>query len=68
MLKNTWNKMRIFAKKASGVGGMDNEDGVTAIEYGLIAGLVSVTIVAFMGVLSSALTAAFAKIAASLPI
>ena len=43
-----------------------NEDGATAIEYGLIAALISVVIIAIMGTLSGGLTAAFAKIAAAL--
>ena len=45
-----------------------DESGATAIEYGLIAALIAVVLVAVMGTLGGGLTAAFASIAASLTI
>lgn len=41
---------------------MKNESGATAIEYGLIAALIAVVLVAVMGTLGSGLTTAFGKI------
>ena len=45
---------------------MKQEDGATAIEYGLIASLVSVVIVAALTTLGSGLTTTFGSIAAAL--
>ena len=47
-----------------------NEEGATAIEYGIIAGLMAVVLVAIFGPgggLTSALTATFTAIAGILP-
>ncbi len=41
--------------------------GVTALEYGLIAGLVAVVIVGAVGALGTKLTAVFTAISAALP-
>jgi pilus assembly protein Flp/PilA len=43
-----------------------NEDGVTAIEYGLIAALIAVAAVTVMGTVGTNLSATFTKIAGSL--
>jgi pilus assembly protein Flp/PilA len=43
-----------------------NEDGATAIEYGLIAALVAVVIIAGLNTLSSSLNATFDHVASSL--
>ena len=45
---------------------LKNQSGATAIEYGLIAGLVSVVIIAIMTTLGGGLEAAFATIATAL--
>ena len=42
------------------------EEGVTAIEYGLIAAAISVVLVAVMGLVSGGLTSVFTRIAAAL--
>jgi pilus assembly protein Flp/PilA len=44
-----------------------DERGVTALEYGLIAGLVAVVIVGSMTKLGTALTTTFTTITAALP-
>ncbi|MBC7738959.1 MAG: Flp family type IVb pilin [Candidatus Saccharibacteria bacterium] len=44
-----------------------DESGATAIEYGLIAGLVSVVIVTALVLLGPKLTAVFTKITTALP-
>jgi pilus assembly protein Flp/PilA len=44
-----------------------DKQGVTAIEYGLIAALISVTIVAAVGLIGTDLQALFNTIAAALP-
>ena len=44
-----------------------DESGATAIEYGLIAGLVSVVIITALGVLGTKLDALFDLIAGKLP-
>jgi len=44
-----------------------DERGVTALEYGLIAGLVAVAIVTSVTALGGKLTATFAAITAALP-
>ena len=41
---------------------IQDENGATAIEYGLIAALVSIIIIGGLGVLGSALTNAFSSI------
>lgn len=43
-----------------------NENGATAIEYGLIAGLISVVIVAVLTTVGTGLTARFTAIVAAL--
>ena len=45
---------------------LKNEDGATAIEYGLIAALVSVVIVGALTVLGGKLTSTFTSISAAL--
>jgi pilus assembly protein Flp/PilA len=45
----------------------NDERGVTALEYGLIAGLVAVVIVTSVTALGSKLTGTFTTIAAALP-
>jgi len=45
---------------------MKNESGATAIEYGLIAALIAVVLVAVMGTLGSGLKTAFGSINTSL--
>jgi pilus assembly protein Flp/PilA len=45
----------------------NDERGVTALEYGLIAGLVAVVIVTSVTTLGTKLTATFTSIAAALP-
>jgi pilus assembly protein Flp/PilA len=44
-----------------------DEGGVTALEYGLIAGLVAMVIIASVTVLGTNLSTAFANITAALP-
>jgi pilus assembly protein Flp/PilA len=44
-----------------------DERGVTALEYGLIAGLVAVVIIGSVTALGGKLTAAFAAVSAALP-
>ncbi len=46
----------------------NDESGATAIEYGLIAGLVSVVIVTALVLLGPKLTGVFTKITTSLPV
>jgi pilus assembly protein Flp/PilA len=43
-----------------------NEDGATAIEYGLIAALIAVAAVTVMGTVGTNLSSTFSKIATSL--
>jgi pilus assembly protein Flp/PilA len=45
-----------------------NESGATAIEYGLIAGLLSVVIIAAVTLVGTNLTAVFSQIASALPV
>ncbi|ACR29093.1 Flp family type IVb pilin [Burkholderia glumae] len=45
---------------------LKEEDGVTAVEYGLIAGLMAVALVAAVGVLSGGISNAFSYIAGKL--
>jgi pilus assembly protein Flp/PilA len=41
------------------------EDGVTALEYGLIAALIAVVIIAAVGYLGTAVSQAFSKVGSS---
>jgi len=43
-----------------------NEDGATAIEYGLIAALIAVAAVTVMGTVGTNLSTTFSKVASSL--
>ena len=45
---------------------MRNEDGATAIEYGLIAALISIAAVAIMGTVGSNLSSVFTTVAGKL--
>ena len=45
---------------------MKDEEGATAIEYGLIVGLISLAIIGTAGVLGTDLSAAFTKISTKL--
>jgi pilus assembly protein Flp/PilA len=45
---------------------MRNEDGATAIEYGLIAALIAVAAVTIMGTVGSNLTSTFTTVAGKL--
>jgi pilus assembly protein Flp/PilA len=53
--------MNIFARF------LKNESGATAIEYGLIAGLIAVAIIAAVGLVGTDVTAVFQTIADKLP-
>jgi pilus assembly protein Flp/PilA len=44
----------------------ENEDGATAIEYGLIAALISIAAVTIMGTVGSNLTSIFTTVASDL--
>jgi len=55
--KNQMEKMIKFFKE---------EDGVTAIEYGLIAALISVAIIAILGTMSTSLQTIFQTISTAL--
>jgi pilus assembly protein Flp/PilA len=46
---------------------VQEEDGVTAIEYGLIAALIAVVIIASVKLVGTKLDAVFAAIAAAIP-
>ncbi|RXV73666.1 Flp family type IVb pilin [Burkholderia stabilis] len=46
---------------------LKEEDGVTAVEYGLIAGLVAVALVTAVGTLTGGISGAFTYIANQLP-
>jgi pilus assembly protein Flp/PilA len=45
---------------------MENKDGVTAIEYGLIAALIAVAAVVVMGTVGTNLSTTFSEVASSL--
>jgi pilus assembly protein Flp/PilA len=45
---------------------IENEDGVTAIEYGLIAALIAIAAVVIMATLGTNLSTVFSEVAASL--
>ena len=53
-----------FMKALSSV--RENEDGVTAIEYGLIAALIAVVIIVAVTAVGTSLTGVFNEIAAAL--
>jgi pilus assembly protein Flp/PilA len=53
--------MRAFFSKL-----IQDEAGVTAIEYGLIAALIAVAAVTIMGTVGTSLSTTFSKVAASL--
>jgi pilus assembly protein Flp/PilA len=55
------NLMRAFFTKL-----LQDESGVTAIEYGLIAALIAVAAVTIMGTVGTNLTSTFSKVASSL--
>jgi pilus assembly protein Flp/PilA len=57
--------MRTFLNNLTAL--VNDERGVTALEYGLIAGLVAVVIVTSVTTLGSKLNGTFASIAAALP-
>lgn len=44
----------------------NDEDGATAIEYGLIAALIAVTIIAALNAVSGSLSKTFSKVSSSL--
>ena len=44
----------------------DNQSGVTAIEYGLIAALIAVVIIVAVGLVGTDLTATFTSVSAAL--
>ena len=46
---------------------LKEEDGVTAVEYGLIAGLIAVALVTAMSTLTTGISGAFTYIASKLP-
>lgn len=45
---------------------LQNEEGATAIEYGLIAALISVAVIAILGTLGTSLIGTFTTVANSL--
>ena len=49
------------------LGFLKEEEGVTAIEYGLIAALIAVAIITAVGTVGTGLTATFNAVAAKLP-
>src|SRR5579872_236917 len=53
--------MRLYIKKF-----LSNEDGATAIEYGLIASLIAVVIIGAVSVVGTKLTATFNEVASNL--
>ena len=55
--------MREFSSKAAVWLGADKQDGVTAIEYGLLASLVALAIIVGAGLLGTKLGAMFTTIA-----
>ncbi|HEU0204609.1 MAG TPA: Flp family type IVb pilin [Burkholderiaceae bacterium] len=57
-MKNLFMKAKQFARE---------EDGVTAIEYGLIAALIAVIIIGSVQLVGQKLDGVFAAIAAALP-
>lgn len=57
-MKNLFLRVKQFGRE---------EDGVTAIEYGLIAALIAVVIIASVKLVGTKLDSVFAAIAAALP-
>jgi pilus assembly protein Flp/PilA len=57
-MKNVFLRAKQFVRE---------EDGVTAIEYGLIAALIAVVIIASVKLVGTKLDAVFAAIAAAIP-
>jgi pilus assembly protein Flp/PilA len=57
-MKNLFLRVKQFGR---------DEDGVTAIEYGLIAALIAVVIIASVKLVGTKLDAVFTAIAAALP-
>jgi len=57
-MKNLFLRVKQFGRE---------EDGVTAIEYGLIAALIAVVIIASVKLVGTKLDAVFTAIAAALP-
>ena len=57
-MKNLVNRVKQFVRE---------EDGVTAIEYGLIAALIAVVIIASVKLVGTKLDAVFDTVAAALP-
>jgi pilus assembly protein Flp/PilA len=57
--------MRTFLNNLSALA--NDERGVTALEYGLIAGLVAVVIITSVTTLGSKLSSTFANVAAAMP-
>jgi pilus assembly protein Flp/PilA len=55
--------MRQFARKVAGWFSLTSESGVTAIEYGLIAALIAVVIIAGLTLIGTNLQSIFAYIA-----
>ena len=53
--------MRVYIKEF-----LSNEDGATAIEYGLIASLIAVVIIGAISVVGTKLTATFNEVASNL--
>jgi pilus assembly protein Flp/PilA len=53
--------MRVYINKF-----LSNEDGATAIEYGLIASLIAVVIIGAISVVGTKLTATFNEVASNL--
>ena len=65
MKRINWHQQRVQMRKLF-VRLVKDESGVTAIEYGLIAGLISVLIIAAVTLIGTQLQAVFAAIAAAL--
>ncbi len=59
------NKKEILMRKL--IGFMKNEDGATAIEYGLIASLIAVAVVGILVTLGPKIAATFQKVQDSMP-
>jgi pilus assembly protein Flp/PilA len=65
-IQQSCNKSRIKAMKALLFRFAQDESGVTAIEYGLIAGLIAVVIITAVTTVGTNLTAKFAAIGTAL--
>jgi pilus assembly protein Flp/PilA len=55
--------MRNISKYVAGTLGIDSESGVTAIEYGMIAGLIAVVIITAVTLIGTNLTGIFNYVA-----